>query len=624
LFKRTVFDIETDNLLPDLTKLHCLVLRCLDTGELLSCANDPRYRPFSEGLEVLKKAELVVGHNILKFDIPALQKLYPGFELAGTVRDTLTISRLVWTDLMDRDFNARKKFKIDMPPRLTGSQSLEAWGYRLKVLKGDFRHANTDWSKWTQEMQTYCEGDTASNAALWFLIERRKYSEQAIQLEHDFQRVILKQEKRGFSFDEAGAGLLYAKIAARRNTLKEELQTIFPPTVTELKSRSHWLVGAAEFPTKGEASKFCKQRKAPLSLVHPGPFKTRSEPFNPDSRMQVAARLKEKYDWVSTEKTEKGGPKIDDAILSGLPFPEAKPLAEYFLLTKRIGQLSEGKEAWLRHVKNGRIHGELNTNGCVTGRCSHHRPNLAQVPKHPAPFGRECRSLFRATPGMVLVGCDAKGLELRCLAHFMAQFDKGAYAKIVCEGDVHTENQNAAGLSKRDQAKTFIYAFLYGAGDERLGMIVNPAATKQQKIAAGKSLRAKFLKSLPALGKLIAAVKAQAAERKFLTGLDGRHIHVRSQHAALNSLLQCAGALIMKQAAVFLEEALQKMGLIEGVDYAYVANVHDEMQLETKEHLADEIGRAAIAAIRRAGEHFNFRCPLDGDAKVGQTWHDTH
>ena len=200
----------------------------------------------------------------------------------------------------------------------------------------------------------------------------------------------------------------------------------------------------------------------------------------------------------------------------------------------------------------------------------------------------------------------------------MAKHDGGEYAKVILEGDIHSVNQSAAGLPTRDNAKTFIYAFLYGAGDAKLGSIVGKGRQ------AGAKLRSKFLAGLPALEKLVRGVKKRAAEKGYLIGLDGRKLHIRSDHAALNTLLQSAGALVMKKALVILDADLQAAGLVPGVHYEFLANVHDEWQIEVDEDKAEFVGKTAQAAIRKAGDYFGFRCPLDGEFKIGRNWAETH
>jgi DNA polymerase I-like protein with 3'-5' exonuclease and polymerase domains len=293
-------------------------------------------------------------------------------------------------------------------------------------------------------------------------------------------------------------------------------------------------------------------------------------------------------------------------------------MAEYLMLNKRIGQLAEGDQAWLKLVKNGRIHGRVNTMGASTSRCSHATPNLAQVPNSNAPYGTDCRSLFTPDRGEKLLGVDVSGLELRCLSHYLSLYDNGEYGKKLLEEDIHTVNQEAAGLDTRDQAKTFIYGFLYGAGDQKIGEIVGKGKKE------GKLLKKKFLTELPALKQLRTKVQRKAMERGALKGLDGRLVPVRSKHAALNTLLQSAGAIICKRWVVETHRLLEENGFKCGQDYSQVAFVHDEIQLTVKEKHADRIGEICTEAIVITGVRYGLRIPLTGEYKVGRNWSETH
>jgi DNA polymerase I-like protein with 3'-5' exonuclease and polymerase domains len=243
----------------------------------------------------------------------------------------------------------------------------------------------------------------------------------------------------------------------------------------------------------------------------------------------------------------------------------------------------------------------------LTGNSS---PNVAQVPSCSSPYGKECRECWTVDEGNKLVGIDASGLELRMLAHYMNDED---YTKEVVDGDIHTKNQEAAELPSRDTAKTFIYAFLYGAGAEKIGSIVGGGR------GTGTNLKKKFLANTPALAQLITKVKRDA-EGGSLVGLDGRKIRVRSEHAALNTLLQSAGAIVMKKALVIFVELLES----NEIPYKIVANVHDEIQVETPEKYADDVGEIGVAAIEKAGEEFKLNCPLTGEYQTGGSWAETH
>jgi DNA polymerase I-like protein with 3'-5' exonuclease and polymerase domains len=264
---------------------------------------------------------------------------------------------------------------------------------------------------------------------------------------------------------------------------------------------------------------------------------------------------------------------------------------------------------------------------------------MAQVPAGYSPYGHECRELFIVELHKVLVGADAAALELRVLAGYMARYDGGAYVRTVLDGnkddgtDIHSVNAKALGLdpkgnyfdgeSGRDIAKTWFYAFLYGAGDAKLGFILS-RQKGTEAMAVGKNSRTKFMRNLPALASLVKKIKQAVKERGYLVGLDGRQLHIRSQHAAPNALFQNAGAVLMKKALVILDADLQSLGFIPGVHYEFVANVHDEWQIEADIDKGEVIGKAAVEAIRKAGEYYNFRCPLDGEYKLGRNWAETH
>lgn len=591
--KEYVFDIESNGLLDDLTTIHCIVLKDIQTQELFSFKPDE----VEKGLEMLSKADHIIGHNIIKFDIPAIQKVYPDWKTEAKITDTILCSRLIWADIKDKDFKYAATNK-SFPMKMIGKHSLESWGHRLDFLKGEYGKT-TDWSKWTEEMQQYCEQDVHLNAKLYDVIKSKNYSETALNIEHEFQKCIKLQEDHGFFFDVDKANQLYTQLQRRRGELYNELQELFP----------QWDKDDGIFVPK-------RNNKTKGYVAGQVVKKTKTVVFNPNSNDHIADRLTNKYKWKPKEFTKEGKPRIDETVLENLKYPEAKQLAEYKLIQKRIGMLAEGDAAWLKVVRNNYIHGQVITNGAVTGRCTHKYPNIAQVPSVSAPYGKECRELFSVPDGFKLVGVDVAGLELRCLAHYLYPFDNGAMVKELLEGDIHTANQNAAGLPTRNQAKTFIYAFIYGAGDKRLGEIVDGS------IKEGKQLRKQFLSKNPALGYLKNDVEAKAQRQGFLTGLDKRILPVRSIHSALNTLLQSCGAIIVKRATILLNSRIQWNKWQD--DAVLVAHVHDEMQLQVKEDKADVIGKAAVDSIKEVQHVFQLNCPLDGEYKVGSNWAMTH
>ena len=637
---RLLFDLESDGLLDTITRLHCIVTEDIDTGLVRRFRSSAKYgsgESIEEGLEYLASASLLVGHNILDYDLRAIAKCHPRWTYKGEVLDTLVCSFLIWTNLYERDLTNRR-----IPPALYGRHSLKAWGHRLKVYKGDFGET-TDWKEWTQEMEDYCVQDVVVTRAVYRLVVAQNYDPRALELEHDFKRLIIMQEAHGFRFDVEAGEKFAAQLQVLRQDLTEKLQAIFPPTVETMKMPAYYTAGGQQFTTKGAAR---KARFKDAEIVA-GPLKTKTHLFNPGSRDQIADRLIAKYGWKPDKFTDGGKPEISEGVLALLTYPEAPLLGEFLQVEKTLSQLAEGKGAVMKLVRNGRVHGRVNTNGAVTGRCTHSTPNVSQTPavlvKKGADgkkavvtgleggFGWEFRSLYCADLEWELTGWDASALELRCLAHYLARYDDGKFEKILLEGDVHTTNQTAAGLYLRDSAKTFIYAYLYGAGDEKIGKIVRQDAIDAGKPlpkgnlqAIGKALKAKFLKNFPALKKLKDAIDAALNERAYLIGIDGRKLHVRSKHAALNTILQSAGGLLMKKALSFQYRALVAQGLQFGKDFAFVANIHDEVQTTHRKGLGEIVGKSGPAALKQAGEFFGFRCRLDGEFKTGLSWAATH
>ena len=548
---KIVLDIETNS---THDKIWMCVTRNIETDEVLvwKAAN---------GLQkYLESCDLIIMHNGINFDAPVLRKNWNVTMKLSQVYDTLIASRL-------------------LNPSLDGGHSLEAWGQRLGFPKGDF----SDWDGGaTPEMEEYCIQDTLVTKKLYnhlvTTLQSECFSQRSIDLEHNVQAIITKQEENGFKLDEPKALQLLAELKTLLDFIQTEMQRIFPAKVES-----------------GRISKLGK------------PLKDIVTPFNPGSRQQIAERLIEKG-WKPTKRTEKGSVIVDEAVLETLDFPEAKTLARYMMLQKRIGQI----ESWLDNLKSdGRVHGRVITNGAVTGRMTHMSPNMAQVPNSGSPYGHECRELWTVEKGNALVGIDASGLELRMLAHYM---NDNEYTNEVVSGDIHTANQKAAGLETRNQAKTFIYAFLYGAGAAKIGSVVGGSAKEGQKLIDA------FLRNTPKLKALREKVNRFYLEKGRLPGLDGRQLLVRSEHAALNTLLQGAGAIVMKQALVLFDKKLKRLKM----QYKFVANVHDEWQVEVPWTFAEQIGRLGVESIEEAGKVLEMRCPLTGEFKFGNNWKETH
>ena len=611
-----ICDIETNGLLHELDRVHCIVLRDVTTGEVWSCADQDGYVPLEKALELISVADKLIGHNLINFDVRALKKVYPRLNLRPDcdIVDTLIMSRVLWPELDPVD---EQKFShIDKKYR--GRHSLAAWGERLGVAKIKFQEnqkkdpdVDNVWDHWSAEMQEYCIGDTLVTQELYEYFLTQELDPRCHKLEHDFAKVMALQEEFGFPFNEKAAFASVNTLKARRSELDDQLQGIFPPIIEER-----------------------------ISAKTGRKLKTKVTTFNAGSRQQIADRLRERYPEIKFDQTEKGNPKVDDDVLEilGEKYPEAKVLAEYQLLNKRLGQIADGKEAWLKHCQkygDSRIHGGVKTNACVSGRCSHVSPNMSQVPAVGAIYGDECRALFTAPEGWMLVGTDAAALELRALGAWLAHFDGGEYAKLVSTDgfDIHSYNAKLFGIwdgegeiekSQRNLSKSCIFAVCYGAGARKVGSLFYPKESEQKMMAKGKEVIDTFYKRLPAIKKLKDKISDRINSRGYLTGIDGRHLQIRSAHSALNQLLQSTGAVLMKKATCILHEDLAEQGLVHHQDYGFCGFFHDEWQLAVKPEYVDILQPTSIKAIEKSGEFFNLLCPFTGESRVGKNWKECH
>ena len=573
-----VFDIETDDL--HATKVWCIVAQNPDSGEIF------KFPPskLEEGYQFLTTADRLIGHNIIGFDIPMVEK-FGNVDLSSKkIIDTLVLSRL---------FN----------PTRDGGHSLETWGYKLGYPKIEFE----DYLNYSTDMLNYCVRDVQLNTRV--LQELRKESKgfkpECIDLEQGVAKIMKQQEQDGFAFDMQSALSLLAELREKMQQIEDEVHSTFKPKWVDTKQVTPYIKKDGNLSKRGLTN---EEYQRCLDTDNFNPFMRQTlQEFNLGSRKQIGEYLID-FGWKPERFTPTGQPIVDEKTLSKIThIHEAKLIADFLLLQKRIAQI----DSWVEAVKDdGRIHGFVIPNGTITGRMTHRNPNVAQVPSVHSPYGKECRSCWTVEDGYKLVGVDASGLELRMLAHYM---DDKEYINEIINGDIHTTNQNFAGLKSRDQAKTFIYALVYGAGDEKIGSIIKGSRSE------GKQLRERFLSSLPTYKSLKERVD-RAASKNFLKGLDGRKLYIRNKHAALNTLLQGAGAILMKKALVNLDSLLR----LNAIDYRFVANIHDEWQIEVRESQADFVGEMAVKSIVESGEHFNLRCPMDGEYKVGGNWSDTH
>ena len=558
-FDKVIFDIET-TLTAD--KIWCIV--CKHKGTYYQFRQDKLHR-FEE---FIKQTDEVIGHNIIGFDIPVLNRFF-GYDLFKKckITDTLILSRL-------------------LNPMLEGGHSLRNWGEKLYKKKYEF----DQFDYFSEEMLRYCRNDVDLTEKLYNFLSRKMTDfGKSIELEHKVAHIIQKQHEKGFMIDVVGAHMLQAKFKEDMNTLQDKVRQTFPPLKIETE-----FIPKSNNKTRG--------------YVKGVPFtKVKFKEFNLGSRQQIGERLI-MLGWKPKKKTDKGHIIVDEKVLSEIKnIPEAELIKEFLMLQKRIAQVS----SWIEATReDGRVHGKVITNGTVTGRMSHQSPNMAQVPAVYSPYGKECRALWIANKGYKLVGVDASGLELRMLAHYMNDKE---YTNEIINGDIHTANKNSAGLGSRDEAKTFIYAFIYGAGDKKIGSILGRSE------ADGRRVKEKFLRHTPSLRSLREKVDG-VAKKRWLRGLDQRKILIRHPHAALNTLLQGAGACVMKYALTLLEEYVIK----KRINAYPVVNVHDEFQYEVEESKTKEFGELAVQSIIQAGKDLKIRCPLDGEYKIGNNWAETH
>lgn len=538
----------------------------------------------ADTLQQYLDGEQVVGHNIIGFDAPVLKKVW-GVDIPDNkLVDTLVMSRLYKPDI---DIVVPEQGKAPSP------HSLEAWGYRL----GSHKIGFTDFDGgWTQEMAIYCEQDVLLLENLYnhltTVMVKEGFSLQSIQLEHDVAIICRGMEDNGFMLDIQKAMVLNATLSGRMSDIEEDMQKVFPPIVEQRFSE-----------------KTGKQLKDKVTV------------FNPGSRQQIAERLAG-LGVVFTKKTDKGNVIVDEAVLEKIDLPEAKLVAEYLMIQKRVAQIS----SWLELVgDDGRVHGRVTTNGAVTGRATHSSPNMAQVPAVGSPFGAECREMWRVPKGYKQVGVDLSGIELRCLGHYLNDQE---WMDELLKGDIHWFNAQSFGLVEkgtvkddnnpehkkaRNTTKTLTYGVLYGAGAAKAGSIVGGNSSK------GKKLIDSFINNTPGLSSLKKKISRLMA-KGHLPALDGRRVWVRSEHAALNTLLQSAGAIIAKQWLIESTKLLQE----KGINAKLLAFVHDETQWEVREDQAEEAARLIEQAATKAGEALKFRCPVDAEGKVGNNWRECH
>lgn len=770
-----IFDIETDGLLPTLTKVTSLVIRDAETQETFVFRNHDGYNrrehdatfnfekefgvldesvpdewvppenSIGKGVQMLEGAERVIGHNIIAFDIRAIQKVFPGWKPQGEVVDTLVMTRLLRPDIKQSDYRLNKMGAL--PGKLIGKHNLDSWGFRLGLHKGDYAkqmeaRGLNPWGDWNQSLEDYCVNDVDITEALWAAINgpNSVTSPVAQKLEHGIHELVGVMENNGFPFDREGSAELAKKLQSDRDALSAEVKAVYGTWMAPKKWRYVDILyddpkGAnakqLALDMKGIANIDAKTQKVARRKYYPprpeygeddsraawgdvevwkgaenwdhkkGCVKNPEKPvrfkdslyvpvtmkeFNPQSRGMVVDRFTHHHNWTPVEFTDKGNPQLSHEVLEALAdhIPSAPKVAEILFQSKLIGYLESGTESWSKNFNEatGSIHPATITGGTVSGRCSHQSPNIGQVPGvkiedgykkdgvtinpkiidpatgepysfalnadgvvkkkvimmgRPGRYGYECRSLFHI-PEIIngqawgQCGVDLSGIEFRALAELVAEFDGGALIDVILKSaldpknnpDIHTYNAQMTGLT-RDIAKRLLYALMYGAGDWKLGFTAMPIGARHEQVALGKKLRAQLMEGLPALKQAIEKIKAQA-KKGYLVGLDGRKLFVRSEHSALNLSLQSAAAIIAKKWVCLTEEYCLADGMDHGWkgDFSMMAFVHDEVQSGVTDEAREYYARNCVKAAKDAGKFFNWKCPVDAEAKFGRNWAECH
>jgi len=655
-----VIDTEANSLRPD--KVHCVVCKDENTGEFFEWKQEECYNEFPKWYK--ENVKILIGHNIIGFDIPFVLTSLLGVDVSSTrIYDTLVLSRLFNTN---RHFAEIAKIKNSggVAPQAISKRphSLEAWGIRTGLGKPD----HTDWSVYSEAMLRRCKYDVEINSRTWKKLksEANGFSSDCISLEQDVTEIIFNQQKNGFYLDQAKALRLRADCKVICDRVEEDIQPDFPPKKKLIKVFTPRVTAKGDI--HGQDKKTIENNLSEWN--EDGTVSVyKMIPFNLRSPVQVTEKLEE-AGWrpinfnkpspkMIKEGKKQGSAKIsDEQNLATIPdtAPQGiKQVGKFLVMANRVSMVDqwfralnnvdkEGKPLDNGKIPDDRVHGFVNVQGTITGRMTHSGPNMANVP-HVATterkdvlgnavidlrtgepfedpilgeaggFGYESRECWTVDDliNKCLVGCDASGLELRMLAHYM---NDEAYTDDVVNGDIHSRNMTAFGLTERSLAKTVIYALLYGAGDALLGFHVGGTAKD------GAELRRNFEEAVPAYAKLRRVIGNMAKKRGFIMGLDGRKILSRSEHSALNFLLQGAGAIVMKRALVIANELLRTAKLWN-LD---VNNIHDEFQKEVYRKDADKIGELCVKSIVDAGLYYNMNCPLDANYMVGNSWASTH
>ena len=624
-----VYDKKLDVLSPPVSTIWCIVVYDLQTEEYL------RYGPdeLIEGYKKLQEFDLIIAHNGMSYDHPVLEQLIGEPNDLGPLPskgDTYIMSRLLYAP-------------NEAPG---GGHGIAAWGEFFGIHKLDFK----EFDRFSEEMLTYCERDVLINVKVYqYLLPRMKADlAQAYVTELEFASLLMSQMRSGAVLDPEEHEKLVQQLHIAKAEARDKLQGISPPGNTIVtRTREYWIdpVTNKKYSLKGEVTG--KGSTAIKNRLEPGPYITKVKEFNPKSPHQLADYFINVRGYIPKKLTDKGNPSFGEEVLSKLPYDEAEWILDYNIASNRLSQV----ESWTNFQYNGRVHGNINSMGAVTYRCTHSDPNLGAIPAVYKPFGLECRRCWCAPEGMDMTGTDAKGLELRTLANGLAPFDGGKYIERVLSGEIHNQNQELLGLPTRDEAKTIIYAFNYSAGLLKLGKLGESSdllqdAAKEVSLAPmyisylkengwdnpenrllakiGKVAKDLLLENIEGLTEFTDSLRRQKSRYGWVVGIDGRRIPVAQDYSILNRRLQSDGGIIMKYAMINHKNLIEASGLKLDRDWFYQFNVHDEWQAVHTPEWGEFFRTCGNRAIEMAGEQLGLVCPLAGDSKTGKNWAETH
>ena len=611
-----IFDIEADNFYNDVTRVHCIALKRIgiDDDVLLF---DPSN--LDEALDILSSADQLIGHNIIQYDIPVLEKLYPQYHFTHNVLDTLNLSMIQFPELPANQHSLEywgKQLGFEKFNPMTGKEyTEEEWKERKKI-------KNNVWSTYTDEMGAYCKQDVRVTELVLWKCNVDEIDPRVIELDNAFAWIISDQIKIGHLIDKEGLLKLVDQITTDEKNAEQELIK-YLPTFVDYTFKVY---------KRNNQNKNIKAGDIEAIEV--------LTPFNLNSTQHWMRYLKEKYDFDPPLVRRKGKDEptacLDDEVLASIEdkYPEIKDLLLWKTATKIKRMIYEGDTSVYKLLdKNDVIHGRLYVDGTVSGRCAHSNPNLSTMPSVrtddngpikgiKGKYAVEVRSLFISRPGFKQVGFDAKGLEYMCLAHYIN--DKHFSVDVIENGDIHTWTQKTLGFETRRQAKTFEYAYLYGAGKKKLAEGLSAGTGKKYTVDDVNMAIKKFTNALPGLDALQNNLRDQLRSKGTITGLDKRELHARSEHSLLNLLLQSSGAVVMKQCLVYLIDELTNAGMVKTVDYNILLNVHDEIQAEVVDNKVDLYKECAQRAVDRTNKDLELNCKLQIDIKVGKCWAECH